>query len=211
MSGAQDLPEGVVAAPQGTPVSELKLENVSGLAGTPVGAILTDALKDMAAIPASSPYPIGDAPVPAARPLFKPLPERVPFKPAFDRLLLEPVDPRTRSAGGIHMVETPTFLMGRVIAIGDGILLQSGAFEVGPFSVGQVVAYQPLPGTFHRMPIGGTTYWVVQMSSIIGAFPDEVLPSIVQEPEPEKVTQVIAPAFTGGEEAPAPDEENDER
>lgn len=163
---------------------------------------------------------IGSAP----RRLLPPLPAALPCKPTFDRVLLRPLGHRTKSDGGLHLVREHAYIIGQVLAKGDGILLQNGTFETGPFQEGQVVGVAPGQGGMLSLDIGSDQYWLVQQSAIVCVFEDAALPWILPRPDDKQErtalgTTVIAPAVLaadGGEPrsaaaAEAAEVDNDER
>lgn len=67
------------------------------------------------------------------------------FSPTFDRLTVEPLPFAERRRGGIiqPVVAARSYALGRVLSVGDGILLDNGSFEAIPYSPNDVIAYDP--------------------------------------------------------------------
>lgn len=89
------------------------------------------------------------------------------LKPLNDRVVVEPLDPETRTAGGIILPdsaqEKPT--KGRVIAVGPGKLMDSGDRGGLAVSEGDVVYYGKYAGT--EVKLGGRELKILRESDVL--------------------------------------------
>ncbi len=97
---------------------------------------------------------------------------KVKFKPLADRVLLEIIDESDKTAGGIYIPETAKEkpMRGRVIALGQGRLLETGQREEMNVEVGNVVLFSKYGGT--DIKLGTETFKILSEKDILGIIED---------------------------------------
>ncbi len=93
---------------------------------------------------------------------------KVKFKPLADRVLLEVIDESDKTAGGIYIPETAKEkpMKGRVVAIGQGRLLDNGQREEMNVKVGDVVLFGKYGGT--EIKLGSEDFKILSEKDILG-------------------------------------------
>ncbi len=93
---------------------------------------------------------------------------KVKFKPLADRVLLEVIDESDKTAGGIYIPETAKEkpMKGRVIAIGQGRLLDNGQREEMNVKTGDVVLFSKYGGT--EIKLGTEDFKILSEKDILG-------------------------------------------
>jgi chaperonin GroES len=91
-----------------------------------------------------------------------------------DKVFLERIKPETMSKGGIILPNsgTPLFAKGRVIAVGPGRTLDSGAVKPMEVSVGDVVLFHD--SIAYELPDDGKKYVMLPEGDIHGVLPAQV-------------------------------------
>lgn len=84
--------------------------------------------------------------------------------PLYDRVIVEPVSP-VQKQSTILVVETPTIVIGKVIDVGAGYLV-NGALVPMIVVKGQLVSYPAYAGT--EYPYQGKKYTILKESDVIG-------------------------------------------
>lgn len=90
------------------------------------------------------------------------------IKPLYDRIVVERLEEERTSAGGIVIPDTATEKpsQGKVIAIGDGKLLDNGQTRALTVKVGDRVLFGKYSGT--EVKLSGTEYIVMREDDIMG-------------------------------------------
>ena len=90
------------------------------------------------------------------------------FKPLYDRILVKRVDEETRSAGGIIIPDTAKEkpLRGKVLSVGTGKLLDSGALRALDVKEGDVVLFDKYAGT--EIKIEGVEHTILREDDVLG-------------------------------------------
>lgn len=90
------------------------------------------------------------------------------LKPLEDRVIVKPQEAKAVTAGGIHLPESAKEkpLMGDVIAVGDGKLLDSGARGEMSVKKGDVVLYGKYGGS--EVEVDGVEYKILRESELLG-------------------------------------------
>lgn len=90
------------------------------------------------------------------------------LKPLEDRVVVEPQDAEEKTAGGIVLPEAAKEkpLMGKIIAIGNGKLLDNGNRAEMSVKKGDVVLYGKYGGS--DVEVDGTEYKIMRESEILG-------------------------------------------
>jgi chaperonin GroES len=90
------------------------------------------------------------------------------LKPLEDRVVVKPQEAEAVTAGGIHLPESAKEkpLMGDVIAVGDGKLLDSGARGEMSVKKGDVVLYGKYGGS--EVEVDGVEYKILRESELLG-------------------------------------------
>lgn len=89
------------------------------------------------------------------------------LKPLNDRIIVKPADAEKLSAGGIVLPDTAKEkpLQGEVIAVGEGIQLDSGKIIPVDVKVGDNIIYGKYAGT--EVKIDGEDYVIVRVDDIL--------------------------------------------
>ena len=89
------------------------------------------------------------------------------LKPLGDRVLVEPLDPEAKSAGGIYLPEAAQEAprAGKVIAVGPGRRSDEGTLIPLEVKVGDVVMYTKYGG--NEIKLEGKTYLLLDEHSIL--------------------------------------------
>ncbi len=90
------------------------------------------------------------------------------LKPLEDRVIVKAQEAEAVTAGGIHLPESAKEkpLMGDVIAVGDGKLLDSGARGEMSVKKGDVVLYGKYGGS--EVEVDGVEYKILRESELLG-------------------------------------------
>lgn len=90
------------------------------------------------------------------------------IKPLGDRVVVEPQVAEEKSAGGILLPETAQEkpLMGKVIAVGNGKMLDSGERAEMSVKVGEMVAFGQYGGS--DVTVGNKDFKILHESDILG-------------------------------------------
>lgn len=90
------------------------------------------------------------------------------LKPLEDRVVVKPQDAEEKTAGGIVLPEAAKEkpLMGKIIAIGSGKLLDNGTRAKMSVKKGDVVLYGKYGGS--DVEVDGTEYKIMRESEILG-------------------------------------------
>ena len=90
------------------------------------------------------------------------------LKPLEDRVVVKPQEAEAVTAGGIHLPESAKEkpLMGDVVAVGDGKLLDSGARGEMSVKKGDVVLYGKYGGS--EVEVDGVEYKILRESELLG-------------------------------------------
>ncbi|MDB4330166.1 co-chaperone GroES [bacterium] len=91
------------------------------------------------------------------------------IKPLLDRVVIEPIEAETKTAGGLYVPENaskeaPT--QGKVIAVGPGVRTDTGNYLESLVKEGDTVLFNKFGGT--QVELDGTTYQVLNESNILG-------------------------------------------
>jgi len=89
------------------------------------------------------------------------------LKPLGDRVLVEPLEPEEKSAGGIYLPEAAQEKPreGKVLAVGAGKLLDSGQRAEMSVKVGDIVVYTRYGG--NEVRVGEKEYLIIDESSLL--------------------------------------------
>ena len=98
----------------------------------------------------------------------KPATTKYTIRPLGDRVLLQRVEAEERTAGGILLPETAKEKPkeGRVIAIGEGKLLDDGKRSTFSVKVGDRILFTAYAGT--EVKYGGEEYLIMREEDILG-------------------------------------------
>ena len=90
------------------------------------------------------------------------------LKPLDDRVVVKPQEPEEKTAGGIVLPEAAKEkpLMGKIVAIGSGKLLDSGKRSAMSVKKGDTVLYGKYGGS--DVEVDGTEYKILRESEILG-------------------------------------------
>ena len=90
------------------------------------------------------------------------------LKPLEDRVVVKPQEAEAVTAGGIVLPESAKEkpLMGKVVAVGDGKLLDSGARGEMSVKKGDVVLYGKYGGS--EVEVDGVEYKILRESELLG-------------------------------------------
>ena len=90
------------------------------------------------------------------------------FKPLHDRVLVEPLEAETKTAGGIIIPDSAKEkpMQGKVVAAGGGARGEDGKLTPLDVSVGDVVLYGKWSGT--EVKIDGKDFLIMRESDIMG-------------------------------------------
>ncbi len=90
------------------------------------------------------------------------------LKPLEDRVVIKPQEAEAVTAGGIHLPESAKEkpLMGKVVAVGNGKLLDSGALGEMSVKKGDVVLYGKYGGS--EVEVDGVEYKIIRESELLG-------------------------------------------
>jgi chaperonin GroES len=90
------------------------------------------------------------------------------LKPLEDRVVVKPQEAEAVTAGGIVLPESAKEkpLMGKVVAVGDGKLLDSGARGEMSVKKGNVVLYGKYGGS--EVEVDGVEYKILRESELLG-------------------------------------------
>lgn len=89
------------------------------------------------------------------------------LKPLGDRVLVEPLEAEEKSAGGIYLPEAAQEAPreGKVIAVGDGRVLDNGQRVELSVKVGDVVVYTKYGG--NEVRVGDKDYLIIDEGSLL--------------------------------------------
>ena len=89
------------------------------------------------------------------------------LKPLGDRVLVEPLEPEEKSAGGIYLPESAQEKPreGKVIAVGPGKLLDNGQRAEMGVKVGDIVVYTRYGG--NEVRVGDKEYLIIDEGSLL--------------------------------------------
>jgi chaperonin GroES len=90
-------------------------------------------------------------------------------KPLADRVLVKPIEKDKTARGGIIIPDTAKERPqeGKIIAIGEGRISDSGELIAPKVEVGQKVLYGKYAGTGNEITIDGEDYLIMQESTIL--------------------------------------------
>jgi chaperonin GroES len=90
------------------------------------------------------------------------------LKPLDDRIVVKPIEAEEKTAGGIVLPDTAREkpVVGKVIAVGNGKLLDSGKRAEMLVKVGDEVIYGKYSGG--EVEMAGTTYKILRESEVFG-------------------------------------------
>lgn len=90
------------------------------------------------------------------------------FQPLADRVIVEPLDAETKTAGGIYIPDTAKEKpqQGKVLAVGKGKILDNGQVSVLEVKVGDVVLYGKYSGTEIKDK-DGTSIFIIREDEIL--------------------------------------------
>ncbi len=90
------------------------------------------------------------------------------LKPLHDRVIVEPAAKEETTSGGIILPDAAQEkpLKGKVLAVGPGKRLDSGALAPVDVQVGETVVYGKYSGT--EVTLGGTDYVILRAEDILG-------------------------------------------
>lgn len=90
------------------------------------------------------------------------------FRPLHDRVLVERLDPETKTAGGIILAETAQEkpMQGKVIAVGPGTRDESGKLVALDVKAGDTILFGKWSGT--EVKLGGKELLIMKESDILG-------------------------------------------
>lgn len=90
------------------------------------------------------------------------------LKPLHDRVIVEPAAKEETTSGGIILPDAAQEkpLKGKVLAVGPGKRLDSGALAPVDVQVGDTVVYGKYSGT--EVNVGGTDYVILRAEDILG-------------------------------------------
>lgn len=90
------------------------------------------------------------------------------IRPLFDRVVIQRIDEPTKSKGGLFLPETAKEKPseGRVIAVGQGKLTESGELRALSVKVGDIVAFGRFAGT--EVKVNGEERLVLREDEIFG-------------------------------------------
>jgi chaperonin GroES len=93
---------------------------------------------------------------------------KVKIKPLADRVVLEVLADNEQTAGGIYIPDTAREkpMKGRVVAVGDGRLLENGQREQMNVKVGDLVLFAKYGGT--EVKLGSEEYKILSEKDILG-------------------------------------------
>jgi len=93
--------------------------------------------------------------------------------PLGDRVVLKVIEQDDKSSGGILLVETAKEQpqKGKVIAVGDGVILENGTKVPLTVKVDDIVVYQKYAGT--ELKFGESKYLIVREEEIVGILQEE--------------------------------------
>jgi len=97
---------------------------------------------------------------------------KLSIKPLSDRVVIEPIDESEQTAGGIYIPDTAREkpIKGRVVAVGDGKLLESGQRLPLTVKEGNIVLFSKYGGT--EVKLDGVDYKILEESQILGILQD---------------------------------------
>ena len=89
-------------------------------------------------------------------------------KPLEDRVLIQPLDPESKTASGIYLPETAKEkpMQGKVVAVGPGKLLDNGERVSPSVKKGDTVVFGKYSGT--EVEIKDVTHLIVRESELLG-------------------------------------------
>lgn len=97
----------------------------------------------------------------------KPAAKKINLRPLMGYLIVEPVEPETKTASGIVLPETaqerPT--QARVVAVGEDIVFDNGKVIKSPVKIGDVVVYKKWGGD--EIKINGVEYKIVKFEDLM--------------------------------------------
>ena len=90
------------------------------------------------------------------------------IQPLYDRVIIQPVEENEKSAGGIIIPETAAEkpMIGKVVAVGSGKLMDNGQLRPLTVKVGQKVLFGKYSGT--EVKHNGQEYMVMREDDIMG-------------------------------------------
>jgi chaperonin GroES len=90
------------------------------------------------------------------------------LKPLDDRVVVKPEEAEETTAGGIVLPDSAQEkpMMGKVVAVGDGKLLDSGSRAKVAVKKGEIVLYGKYAGS--DVEVDGTEYKILRESEILG-------------------------------------------
>ncbi|MFA6619316.1 MAG: co-chaperone GroES [Candidatus Neomarinimicrobiota bacterium] len=91
------------------------------------------------------------------------------IRPLFDYILIEKTEEEKKTNSGIVLAskeKSDTIVTGKVLAIGDGRLLQSGEFDKPKVSVGDKIFFPKIEASI--LEDNGNYYYIIRETSILG-------------------------------------------
>lgn len=103
--------------------------------------------------------------------------KNVVFRPMFDRILIDPIETKTQTDGGIFIPETARIeeTMGKVVATGHGHFDEQGNFVDSkcPFDVGDTVVFKEFTGTHITLGPQEKRYLIMWYRDVLGVLMKE--------------------------------------
>lgn len=98
--------------------------------------------------------------------------KHVSFSPMFDRILVEPIETKTRTEGGLFIPDTARIeeTIGKVVATGHGHFDEAGNFVDSecPFHVGDTVVFKEFTGTHITLGVANKRYLIMWYRDVLG-------------------------------------------
>ncbi len=94
------------------------------------------------------------------------------LKPLADRVLIEPIEESSQTAGGIYIPDSAREkpMRGRIVAVGEGKVLENGQRQPLSVKEGNVVLFSKYGG--NEIKLDGVEYKIMDESQILGIIED---------------------------------------
>jgi chaperonin GroES len=103
--------------------------------------------------------------------------KNITFQPMFDRILVEPIETKTKTEGGIIIPETARIeeTMGKIVATGRGHFDEQGNYidSECPFKVGNTVIFKEFTGTHITLGPQQKSYLIMWYRDVLGVLMKE--------------------------------------
>lgn len=93
------------------------------------------------------------------------------IKPIGDRVLVKPIEQTNLTDGGIYVVKKKHESIGRVVAVGDGIILENGTVIPLQVKPGDTVLYKDFAG--HEVKVDEEKYLIMHEGEILAVLNSE--------------------------------------